>query len=394
MKSTTEQLAMNGRTIRPVATIALASDHEYFVIDRLVDAYTSCGFEAEFVGWDRLGRQPRADSPENVRRRYIMRGWGYANWSLLFALPLWCLRLFFHLLFRATDLVHALDFDCALPAVLAGLLRKNKVIYDIQDNFEERHHFPAPIKAVLRSLNLWVARHSAAILVTDENRIIGGLERYRARILIVANCPPDLRTGHERIQQPSSLTVSAFGYNLTSNRGIGLLVAASARVPGVTVLTAGRIVEPWLEEMIRSAPHVQHLGMLPQSEVLHRTCDVDAVFAFYDPSIEINRRASSAKWYDAMMAGRPVLSNREILNAPWIEQEGFGFTCAYSEQSLADLLAWLRDHPEELADKGARARRLFETRFNRSAMNQVICTAARHAIHVGARDLEQTVEAG
>lgn len=376
---------------RPVATIALASDHEYFVIDRLVEAYSQCGFDPVFVGWDRSRRQPAGGA--GLTRRYIMRGWGYANWSLVFALPLWCARLAYELAFAETDIVHALDFDCALPAAVAGLIRGNRIVYDIQDNFEERHAFPAPVKWLLRTLNVWVAGRSAAILVTDENRIIGGLEKFRDRIHIVANCPPDLRTEAAHHPCAGVLTIGAFGLNLASTRGIDLLVKATAGLPGVNVITAGRIVEPWLAELIRSAPHVQHLGELPQSEVLRRTCEVDAAFAFYNPAIEINRRASAAKWYDAMMAGRPVISNREIFNAGWIEQEGFGFTCDYSEKSLAELLAWMRDHPERLAERGARARQLFETRFNRNAMNQIVCAVARRAAGLPAPELAHIAEA-
>jgi glycosyltransferase involved in cell wall biosynthesis len=234
------------------------------------------------------------------------------------------------------------------------------------------------LKAALRILNRWVAHRCAEIVVTDENRIVGGLEAFRHKISIVGNCPPDLNSGRPRAAKPGELVVAAFG-NLSSTRGIGLLVAASARVRDVRVLTAGRFVEPWLETKVRSAHSVEHLGVLSQEQALRQTSEADIVFAFYDPSISINRLASSAKWYDAMMAGRPVVSNREIVNAPWIEREGFGFTCAYDEDSLASTLKWIRDHPEERAEKGARARRLFESTFNREAMNAKICQAARRA---------------
>jgi glycosyltransferase involved in cell wall biosynthesis len=371
----------------------MASDHEYFVMDRLIDAYKQCGFKVEFLGWDRRSKQSATTFYRGVRCRYAMRGWGYANWGLLLALPLWCLRLFAKLLVDDSKVIHAVDFDCALPAALAGLFRKKNIIYDIQDNFEARRSFSKLGKAILCWVNLWVVRRCSEIIVTDKNRIIGGLENFRGKLTVVANCPPDLSTGNQLAPKRGELVVAAFGVNLTSMRGIGLLINASARVPGVKVMTAGRLVEPWLEAKLRAASQVEYLGWLAQDEILRRTCDADVVFAFYDPSIEINRRASSAKWYDAMMAGRPVVSNREIMNAPWIEEEGFGFICDYSEESLATLLTWLRDHPDALRDKGNRARQLFEARFNRHAMNIKICRTARRACGLTPPHVRETIQA-
>jgi len=161
------------------------------------------------------------------------------------------------------------------------------------------------------------------------------------------------------------------------------LIDAAAQVPGVRVVTAGRLVEPWLEEKIHFASHVEYLGVLPQEDILRRTCDADVVFAFYNPLLEINRRASSAKWYDAMMAGRPVLSNSEIINAPWIESEGFGFICDFSIDRLIAILRWLRDNPEERQVRGARARSLFEARFNRRHMNELVGQAVLRATGSG-----------
>ena len=366
-------------TALPEVLITHGGEHRYFVIERLLDSYRHCGFKVRYVGWDRLRSLDRRTDHRGMSCDYIMRGWGYASWSLVFGLPLWCLKLFWFYLLSNVETIHAVDFDAAFPAALAGLFRKKNVIYDIEDNFELRHAFPRSIKAALQLLSRWVARRSACILVSDRNRIAGGLEEFQQKIAVVPNCPVDRRTDHPRTPEPGKLVVAAFGMHLTSTRGVALLIAAAAKVPGVTILAAGRLVEPWLEERLRSSPQVQYLGVLPQDETLRLTCDTDLVFAFYDPSIEINRRASSAKWYDAMMAGRPVLSNQEIMNAPWIEQERFGFTCAYSETSLTAMLIWLRDHPDELVERGARARRLFESSFNRHAVDEVFGRAVRRA---------------
>jgi len=364
----------------PEVVIAHNGDHQYFVIERLQTSYLESGFKIAYVGWDRFRKMERVTTYGGMNCRYIMRGWGYANRWLLVGLPLWCWRLFWFYLRSDIEIVHGVDFDAAFPAALAGLFRKKRVIYDIEDNFELRHPFPLPVKAVLRRLSLWVARRSVCIFVADQNRIAGGLEEFQDKISVVANCPFDLRTDCPRKPEAGTLVVAAFGINLTYTRGIALLIAAAAKVPGVRIVAAGRVVEPWLEERLRASPQVEYLGILPQEDTLRMTCDTDLVFAFYYPSIDINRRAASTKWQDAMMAGRPVLSNCEIINAPWLEEEGFGFTCAYAETSLVEMLAWLRDHPEELIERGERARRLFEKRFNRDAMNQIFARAVRRAL--------------
>jgi glycosyltransferase involved in cell wall biosynthesis len=123
-------------------------------------------------------------------------------------------------------------------------------------------------------------------------------------------------------------------------------------------------------------------------ELVYRS---DASFAFYDPSTEICRRANGAKWYDAMMAGRPVLTNSEVMSAEWIEREGIGYTSPYADtDSFVRMLTYLCEHRQGLAEKGSCARRLYETQFNRKAMNRRLLGVVQEAMKDSASSLRST----
>jgi glycosyltransferase involved in cell wall biosynthesis len=72
-----------------------------------------------------------------------------------------------------------------------------------------------------------------------------------------------------------------------------------------------------------------------------------------------------------MMAGKCLLVNSEVMNAEWIRREGIGFTAPYADiEEFVRTLSYLHEHRQEMEEKGACARRLYETQFNRGAMDQ------------------------
>ena len=147
------------------------------------------------------------------------------------------------------------------------------------------------------------------------------------------------------------------------------------------VLMAGRFADSALETRARSLSQVDFRGWLRWEEAIGLGYQADLVFAFYDPAYRVNVLANAQKWFDAMMTGRPILSNREIANAEWIAREGIGYTCPYGDAvELRRLLLHIREHPEEAKEKGVRGRRLYEQSFNWGLMKErLIALAARCA---------------
>lgn len=369
-----------------VATIVATYDGDYFVPRRLIAAYKSFGFDVRFVGWDRLKRVPQRRVVDGVKHECIMRGWGYANRKLLVALPLWTLRLAAHLSTLRTDIVHAMDFDAALGVAIGLRARRVPFLYDIQDNFDLRHQFPASVRWGIRKVDHWIIRHSASTIVVGEERIVGGMNEYRDKIAVIPNCPPDVPPPADMVMDGAHLTLAFVG-RIAEGRGVRTLLEACQQLPWLRVLMAGEIEGEELRQAVSACDQIELHGYLPQEKALELVHRSDVSFSFYDPSTEICRRANGAKWYDAMMARKCLLVNSEVINASWIQQQGIGLAVPYGDvDALIRTLDYLNRHRHEMEQMGARARGLYDTRFNRGAMENSLLEIVRNALDTASTD--------
>jgi glycosyltransferase involved in cell wall biosynthesis len=278
------------------------------------------------------------------------------------------------------DLVHALDFDAALGVAIGLRLRKVPFLYDIQDNFDLRHRFPAPVSWAIRKTDNWIISQSASTIVVGEERIVGDMAQSRDKIAVIPNCPPDVPTPEGIVRDKAHLTLAFVG-RIAESRGVRLLLEACRRLPWLRVLMAGEIEGKELGRALSDCAQIELHGYMPQEKALKLVHRSDSSFAFYDPSTEICRRANGAKWYDAMMAGKCLVVNSEVMNAEWIRREGIGFTTPYADiDELVCTLNYLHEHRREMELMGLCARRLYETEFNRGAMDRRLLEVVRKAL--------------
>jgi glycosyltransferase involved in cell wall biosynthesis len=284
-------------------------------------------------------------------------------------LPLWTCRLFRFLLSQRPELVVAIDFDAAMAAALAQMITQVPFIYDIRDNYDMRWTLPGALRPIIRGLDRWVIRRAARVLVPDQNRIVIPDEEVRRKFSIIANCAPEIGPVVDD-SQDRPFTVYASGY-LVGARGVGLLLEAASRIPDMRVLMAGKLLDSDLEEQVRQTPNADFRGWLAPEEALRLNFEADVVFTFYDPAYEINRRAASNKWSDAMMASRPILVNGEVLSSAWIQQQDAGYLCPYGDvDQLVHVIEHIRAYPGEARRKGENGRRVFDAGYSWAAMER------------------------
>ena len=360
------------------------------LIHRRLSAYTRLGYSVTYAGCDRL-RNSKDRTEGGVEYRYITRGFGYANWKLIIGIPWWILKLFLFGLRARADVFHAFDLDSGFPLAAAACLRKIPLIYDVLDNFDLRHHWPWPLMTLIRAAERFTCRTAGVIAVTDQNRVLGTLAGFADKVVVINGCPPDRRVppgvAEAGIQQ--GLTVALVGF-LAYQRGLGLLLEAARALPQVRFVLIGRLAEAAAAPVMAALPNVTHLGALDWEQCIVELSRTDIVCAFYNPAIPINRLAASQKWYDAMMLGIPILSNREIVNAAWIEREDIGYTAPYDAAAVTALIEQISRDPVGRRRKGANGRRLYETELNWNAMEDRLCSRIGAAIDAArrARDVE------
>lgn len=328
-------------------------------LDKLLPALLRHGYSVEFVGWDRRSRWPRRSRHDGVDYTMILRGGGYSSRRLLLWMPVWYLVAAVALTRREQqpgDVLMAMDFEAAFPAAVAARLRGRRFVYNCRDNISMRYPLPRAARAVLERLDAWVMERADSVIFPDECRVPA--TRAPTNAVIVRNSAPEVEI--TTVPDARGLTVYAMG-NLREDRGIGLLLDAAARLENCRVLAAGKCRDAGLAARLAASPIVDYRGILRPTEALALCGEADVVFTFYAPTSEINRRAVSNKWSDAMMARRPILINSEVEKAAWVAAEGIGFESAYDVDALVRTLRHIAADRAEAAARGARGRALWES---------------------------------
>lgn len=354
--------------------ILIIASHQGFGgvhVDKLFPSLVKMGCDITFVGWDRKNALQKRFERNGVSYHMIFKGWGYANKLLMIALPLWILRVASYLpgKGRKYDLVIAIDFDAGLPVALTQFITGVPFIYNIRDNFAMRTTLPKLLRPIVAMIDRWIIKCATRIIVPDESRITATDESTMDKFAVIYNCAPDIKPA---INKPEThpFTVYAMGY-LLKTRGIHLLLEAAARLPDIRVLLAGTVHEADIERQILSTPNVDFRGKLPQKDALRLCHESDVIFTFYDPVSEINRKAASNKWSDAMMSGKPLIVNSEVLKSAWIRQQDIGYLCPYGDvDQLVRIIQHIRQHQEEAQRKGSNGRRLYDVGYNWPVMEQ------------------------
>ena len=343
-------------------------------VDKLLPSLVKLGYDVTFFGWDRLNEVPKTFTKNGVKFKMMFYGWGFANKWLAIALPFWILKAFIELARlkkKQYPVIMVIDFDSALPQALAYRFNKIPYIYNIRDNFAMRTTLPKFLRPIIECLDKFVIRKAESIIVPDESRITAKDEAEKSKFNVIYNAAIEIPPPND-ISKDRPFTVYAMGY-LMKIRGIEDLLDVSIKLPDVKFLLAGAVHEDDLMKRIETIQNVDYRGFLLPKEALKLCFESDIIFTFYDPVSEINRKAASNKWFDAMMAGKPILVNEEVEKSSWIMKHDIGFTCPYGNlEALVEKIQYIRLHPEDALRKGKNGRRLYEQGYSwDNSMNKI-----------------------
>jgi glycosyltransferase involved in cell wall biosynthesis len=118
-------------------------------------------------------------------------------------------------------------------------------------------------------------------------------------------------------------------------------------------------------EFLEAQQHLRFLGKLDYADSLALIRGSHAVLALYDPRWPINRMASSNKVFEAMAAGRPVITNEETTMARIVRDEHCGCLVPYGDlAALRRSIESLRDTPAHRETLGMNGYQAFRERYH------------------------------
>ena len=268
-------------------------------------------FDVHYVG---IGRgTDRSFAAGQCRTFTLVRG--HHKQPLTF-LRFW-LRVAGRLLGRRYASVHVINEQLVLLFYPLLYPVRRRVVLDVFDSIFLR---------VRRQLS-WLQRLAyglpRVLIVTDANR--HGLlpARYRPKAVVVENYPYKFSQPVPKPGRAGELTIFYNG-SMSLSRGTALLQGLLETHPGVRVKMAGWVYDEPTRQL-SGHPGVEFLGVITQQESMRVAAGCDYILSLYEPINENNINASPNKIYDAIQAGTPVVINREVKIARWVEENRLGY---------------------------------------------------------------------
>ena len=309
--------------MKPIIYIK-GSDINDVRLQKFIHYFVKRGEYVSFWGWSRDGQKA---SVEGVNSCYLLTGGGYGKKSrLFFFYILWAIVVFFKCLITNLKgkIIIAIDFDSALPVYWASKFKKIEYLYEVYDDFALRYNFPSSVKKFVHKKDTKIMKNSKCVIHVDANRV----SFKECKWIIIENTPNDYWRGEVRPYDNMKHKFAIIGY-FSDARGMEQIYRFAQANTSIQFLLVGRFTSDNMKKEFISLPNVEFHDLMPQMELFDLMKDCCGIFSLYNPGLEINRYAASNKVYDAMMMGIPVITNREVINSAYIQENGFGIVVDY-----------------------------------------------------------------
>lgn len=335
------------------------------------------GYRVTLLGWDRDRKKPPREVIDgiHVERIFLRSRHGRGASQIPFLVGFWLLALF-RGLGRRFDIIHCHDLDTLPPGLLLGRLTGARVLFDAHESFPDMltGSISPGLKSFLVRLEDLLLRRVDGLITVGELLQQEYRRRGARRTHVVGNWKrlQDFEVWRDRVEEErrglgiaSGALVITYIAWLSEERRLPALLEAVEADPGLFLIIGGQ--GPLQEEVRRRAersPNIHALGPVPPDQVPRYTAAADVIYYGFDESHPNARYSAPNKLFEALAAGRAVITGRFGEIGQIVARERCGLTLpALTAESLSAALGRLRD-PELLRDCQRRALRAGRERYN------------------------------
>lgn len=332
-----------------------------------VRSLVGAGYRVTVLCWDRGGDQPRDEVLDGARifRFTSDRAMRLHGFDLFRLRPLQR-RLVKEALelndLTPFDLVHAHDLD----TLRAGIVLKHRLdvplVYDAHEVFGYMlaKDLPAPVARRFLRLERRMAPQ------VDHLMTVSAPVADHLRPLLAPDTPITLVMNAKEVPDGPPVASGTDTFTLvyigTMNptRFVLETAEAVAATEGVRLVLAGGGKPEYAARVQRvadSATNIEWLGRIPSDDVVPRTVAADCVVCLFDPKDPLTRIGMPNKVFEAMAAGRPVLTSKGTYLGHFVEEHDMGMAVQPTAAGIRTALEALRDDPERVRAMGEAARR-------------------------------------
>ncbi|HTP36073.1 MAG TPA: glycosyltransferase [Candidatus Acidoferrales bacterium] len=279
------------------------------------------GCRVRLLAWDRDLKAPAAECMEGVevKRIFLASAHGRGTTQLFFYAWLY-LKMLWRGLRTSFDVVHCHDLDTLPLGFILGKLKRRPIVYDAHESFPDMLEGNVP-RAVQRGLvsleNFFICRIDLLITVGEKLRRHFE-ERGSRHSVVVGNWKrlTDFSRSERqnlevrrRFAVPENSLLVVCITQLLRDRKIEELLAAIEERPDIYLILGGKgVLEETVTQAALANPRIRFAGFVSGKQIADYTCAADVVYYGFDPGNPNARFSAPNKLYEALAAGRPLIT--------------------------------------------------------------------------------------
>ena len=279
------------------------------------------GCRVRILAWDRDLKRPALESMEgvHVERVFVASKHGRGASQILFYVWLYA-KMFWRGFRTPFDAIHCHDLDTLPLGFVLGTLRHKPIIYDAHESFPDMLEGsvpPALLRLLVRLENVLIRRIDLLITVGEKLRQHFAARGAR-RSVVVGNwkrlaeftrTPSQIAGIRRAVGVPDGSLAVVCITQLLKDRKIEELLRAVDAEKDVYLLIGGKgILESRIAEAASANPRVRSLGFVSGAQIADYTCAADVVYYGFDPENPNARFSAPNKLFEALAAGRPLIT--------------------------------------------------------------------------------------
>ena len=320
-------------------------------------ALIGMGCRVRLLAWDRDFKRPASEGMEGVEveRVFVRSAHGRGTTQLFFYA-----RVYLKMLWRgwrtSFDVVHCHDLDTLPLGFALGKLKRKPIVYDAHESFPDmlEGNVHSAVQRGLSVLENFFIRRIDLLITVGEKLRRHFAERGARHSVVVGNwkrlgdfsrSERQNRETRRRLGIPEGATVVVCITQLLKDRKIEELLQAADERPDVYVILGGEGV---LRDVVKQAaavnPRILYLGFVSGKQIADYTCAGDIVYYGFDPENPNARFSAPNKLYEALAAGRPLITGDFGEIADVVREAACGIVLpAYSAREVRKALVALED---------------------------------------------------
>lgn len=279
------------------------------------------GCRVRILAWDRDRKMPALQEMEGVEveRVFLASTHGRGVTQCVFYAYLYVL-MFWRGWKQRFDVVHCHDLDTLPLGFILARLRRKALVYDAHESFPDMLHgnVPAFVERALLMFETILIRRVDLLITVGEKLRRYFVDRGAARSVVIGNwkrladfartAAQNAEIRHE-LRIPADALVVVCVTQLFPDRKLDELLAAAAASPEIYLVIAGTgALERRVAEACEANPRCRYVGFISGKSIANYTCAGDIIYYGFDPDNPNARFSAPNKLYEALAAGKPLIT--------------------------------------------------------------------------------------